>query len=615
MGCWKLVAGALCAAALSSTAASAEPPPEPGPGLPRGAYSHYERQTILGALRRYHVMTDAAPDGKVIEQVAVEVLDVIEDRDPLPNFLNLFHCTTRQRAVTRELLFREGQRYDTGIVQETERNLRALPQQSLVVIVPVVGSAPDKVRVLVLIKDVWSLRLNTDFRITPQGLEYLLVQPSEENVFGMHRSLSTQAIYNPQTIAIGAGFSEPRLADSRIALSASAAVIINHRTKRTEGTFGAFDYGLPLYSTRQKWAWGGSVAWRQEVTRRFTGVQVNFFRPGLKPGEVNPCFQVDDASCIPYTYNSDVLSGSVGVTRSFGVRVKQDLNFTLSADRRSFSPADVEGRDPAAVREFVEKRVPLSDTRNGPAALYHVYLNRYVQMLDVETLALQESFRVGPEAYARSYPILRVLGSSHDLLGWSLSAAYTQALPDALVRLYAAAGIEQRLPSGGEPYTAAYNAALQGGLRIVSPRFFIGRLIYDGTFTARLANAQHTITTLGGEGRLRGYLSAVLTGENFLASNIEFRSRPVQLWTFQLAGAAFYDVGDVFDSWHELHPKQGVGFGLRLGFPQLQRSVMRIDWGFRLTPGVMHKNLADGLVVTFGQAFGFPNISGSGVTR
>lgn len=605
---------ALCSS-LSARAWAAEPPPQPGPSLPRGAYSHYERQTIQRALRRYHVMTDAAPDGKVIEQVAVEVLDVIEDRDPLPNFLNIFHCTTRHQAITRELLFREGQRYDTSIVQETERNLRGLPQQSLVVIIPVVGSKPDRVRVLVLVKDVWSLRLNTSFRITPQGVEYFLVQPSEENLLGMHQSLSTQAIYDPQAVAVGAGFTEPRLAGSRIALAATGNAIVNHRTRRLEGSFGSFDYGVPLYSTRQKWAWGGTVAWRHEVTRRFTGVRVSWFRPGLKPGEVNPCFTDEDARCIPFAYNSDVLTGSVGVTRSFGTAVKQDVQVAVAADRRAFNPADVDGRDPAAVREFVDKRVPLSDTRNGPILLYHVYLNRYVQMLDVETLALQESFRVGPEAFARSYPILRVLGSAHDLLGWSTSVAFTQPMPDALVRLYGSAGVEQRLPTHGEEYKGAYNASVQGGFRLVSPRFVIGRLHLDTTVTARLANAQHGITTLGGDGRLRGYLSGVLTGENLVAANLEFRSGPVQLWTFQLAGAAFYDVGDVFDTWQELHPKQGIGFGLRLGFPQLERSVMRIDWGFRLTHDVVHKNLADGLVVTFGQAFGFPGATGSGVSR
>jgi hypothetical protein len=298
------------------------------------------------------------------------------------------------------------------------------------------------------------------------------------------------------------------------------------------------------------------------------------------------------------------------VTRSFGRDVKQDVVLGVAADRRSYTTPDLSGYDPAVVGLFVDRRVPLSDTRNGPFALYHVYTNRYTHMLDVETLGLQESFRLGPDAYARFYPVAEFLGSKRNLLGFSGSASYTQRLPDALARIYAAGGMEVK-PSDG----AIFNASLQGGLRLVSPRFFIGRMIYDGTFHLRLANSQKSVSTLGGDGRLRGYLSGVILGQSFFSSNVEFRSRSVQLWTFQLGGALFYDVGDAFDSLATFRPKQGLGFGLRLGFPQLERSVMRIDWGFPLTKGVPRKNIADGLIVTFHQAFGMPQASATGVSR
>jgi len=102
-------------------------------------------------------------------------------------------------------------------------------------------------------------------------------------------------------------------------------------------------------------------------------------------------------------------------------------------------------------------------------------------------------------------------------------------------------------------------------------------------------------------------------GENMLASNLEFRSRTFSLWTVQVAGALFYDVGDVFDSFDEVEPKQGAGFGLRVQFPQLGRTVMRVDWGFALTPEASTGNAFEGLVLTFRQAFSVPRLSGTGV--
>ncbi len=618
----KRVAAAAVTLALSwSAAARAAEPAKPAvngvsgaaakrdlplPPLPPGAFSDYEKSTMARALRRHDVTVDLAPEGKIIEDIAIEVLDVIEDRDPLPNFFNIFHCTSRQRAIRRELLFAKGERYEAAMIHETERALRSIRQQSLVIILPVTGSAPDRVRVLVIAKDVWSLRLNTGYRISGAGLEYLLVQPSEENLGGMHRSLSANFVYDPATISVGAGFIEPRLASSRVLVSADANAIINYRTREAEGSFGTVDYGVPLYSTKQKWAWGGTVAWRHETTRRFTGRSVTLFNP-----DPNPAADCSDPRrCIPIRYLSDIQSGSVSLTRSFGGDIKQDVTLGAGADRRAYLTEDLSAYDPAAAALFVDKRVPLSDTRNGPFLQYHVYWNRYTQLVDVETLGLQESFRLGPEAYARFYPIARFLGSKRDLLGHSLGASYTQAIPNGLVRLYASGGVEVKTDFG-----EIFNSAILGGLRIVSPRFFIGRLVYDGAVTYRFTNTQRTLVTLGGDGRLRGYRSGLFIGQHLLSSNLEFRSRPFQLWTFQLAGALFYDVGDAFDSLATLRPKQGAGFGLRLGFPQLERSVMRIDWGFPLTPGVPRTSIVDGLIITFGQAFGVPQLSATGVAR
>ena len=109
---------------------------------------------------------DEAPEGKRIQSVDIVRLKVFDDDDPVPDVFNVFHVQTRERVVRRELLFEAGQRYDSERVQETVRNLQTLPQFGVVVIVALRGSEPGQVKVVVIVRDVWSLRLGYQFQGT-----------------------------------------------------------------------------------------------------------------------------------------------------------------------------------------------------------------------------------------------------------------------------------------------------------------------------------------------------------------------------------------------------------------------------------------------------------------
>jgi hypothetical protein len=77
----------------------------------------------------------------------------------------------------------------------------------------------------------------------------------------------------------------------------------------------------------------------------------------------------------------------------------------------------------------------------------------------------------------------------------------------------------------------------------------------------------------------------------------------------QVGGAAFFDTGDAFDGFDSMVLKKSAGFGLRLLFPQFDKVVVRGDWGFPLTPGVVPAGGFPGeIVVTFRQAFPMPNV-------
>ena len=566
---------------------------------PPAPYSDYELETLQTVLRgrtgehESSSLLDPAPDGKQVEGVDVVVLNIIEPRDPAPELLNRFHVNTRKVVVARELLVRVGDRYHQRLVDESVRSLRNSRQLSLVMCVALRGRRADTVRLLVIVKDVWSLRLNTNLRIKGGQLEYLFLQPSEENLFGTHRVASGAFSYRPDVITFGGRFIEPRLADSRYRWAADANLIINHSSGQLEGSYGSVQYGVPLYSLRSKWAWGADVFWRSEIYRRYVGVELESFDATATPA----------VEAIPYVYDSDTMGGSFTVTRSFGYQVKHDLQFGIRADRNVYRAKDLSGTDPAARQEFIDTVLPVTDTRVGPFLRYHLHLNSFCSLLNIESMGLQEDYRLGPELITQVQPVLSWLGSSRDLINFYTAASQTWRLGDGLLRTYSLAALELDLVG-----RRISSAELRAGLRMVSPPFGIGRLIIDGALIARPRNYLNLQDSLGGGDRLRGYPSGAFIGKDLLVSNIEFRSRPVRLWTVQADAVAFFDTGDAFDGYAALSPKQGAGFGLRFVFPQLERAVTRIDWGFALTPEDAPASVFDGLVLTFRQAFGVPRL-------
>jgi hypothetical protein len=213
---------------------------------------------------------------------------------------------------------------------------------------------------------------------------------------------------------------------------------------------------------------------------------------------------------------------------------------------------------------------------------------------DLDTLALQEDYRVGYDWWLRAYPVTRAVGSSRDFLGLDTFAQYVLPISDGFARVSSETLLE--LAQGEIP-----TAAFAGSAAFFSPRFSIGRIVVDGIVVARPENYLNRRSTLGGEGRLRGFPSAALIGQNLVAYNAEFRTRPVDILSCQIGGAAFFDVGDAFDG-PAPALKSSFGFGVRGLFPQLDRKVFRVDLAFPLV-----RTTADtgpvGFYIAFEQAF------------
>ncbi|AKV01016.1 Outer membrane protein assembly factor YaeT precursor [Labilithrix luteola] len=576
-------------------------------------YSPYEKETIRRALKGTGLEVDPSPEGKVIERIDTTRIEVLEDRDPGPELLkpipilspvgkyvtrgmlNALHYTSRDYVIRREMLLKEGDEYVQVLVDETARNMRTnMPLQvSVVIIVPLKGTEPDKVRLLIITKDIWSLRLSFDLSVTPGGLERLLIVPQETNLLGRHHTLQTSFTYQPESYTLGAGYKIPRFGTSWIGASAGGSIYINRRTFTPEGSGASFSIGQPLYSTRTEWAWNTGASFLNYEYRRYVNAHVGLFDSLTTQG----------FDAIPTEYRSRTYSASASVTRSFGWAIKNNFALAFNAGNSSYDPGDLSQYNPRAAADFVQRFVPQGETRVYPSISWATYSTSFLRTLDVNTLALQEDFRLGHDVGASFYPVFKGLGSTRNILGASAHAGYTLPIGDGLVGANVTWFSEW---NEGNVTDASVGASFGA----VSPRIGIGRVVMNTSFLNRYQNYLRARTLTGGDDRLRGYPSNFFYGKDSIFYNLEFRSTSISVVSCQLGGVAFYDVGDAADGFSNLHAKQSLGVGIRALFPQVNRAVFRADLAFPIErgpfpqTGVLTRVDPVGFYFSFNQAFG-----------
>ncbi len=571
----------------------------------REGLSSYERDTLDTVLKKIGREVDPAAEGKTLEAVDVVTLEVFGESDGFFQIANIIHATTLPPILKREVLLRIGQRYSTELADETARNIRGLPQNSLVLVVPLKGSRDGAVRLLVLTKDVWSLRLSWDVKASSAGLDTLRLEPSETNLGGTHQTIAGRFVLRPETYTLGTAFRVPRLQGHRIAVGADINVIMNQASGQPEGSYGSTYVTRPLFSTRTEWSWLVSNDFRNERIRRYVDTRVALFNARSTP----------ERDALRDEYQSERFTETVAVTRSFGLEHKQDITLGMEMSRRAYHvPVQAVARFPdEVIRDYERARLPRSDTRVGPALRARFFETRFKHLLDFETLGLQEDVRLGYDVTLRASPVLEGLGSTRTFLGTYAAAQYTWAISDGIIRVGA-----ELLNEFEEDRIA--DGAVNGDLRIHSPSLGIGRVVFDATVLSRYRNYLNRTALLGGEGRLRGYPTSFFSGKDFLSANLEFRSRSVKVISVLLGMAAFMDVGHAFDGFDQMRPQQSTGLGLRILFPQFDRVVFRADAAVPIThhlpPDVSRSTSSIGGVplptffIAFEQGFAFTTTGG-----
>ncbi len=579
-----LIAGALCVAIGSflCSEAFAESPPamestsskevsseDISPSLQQFAtntgqvYGVLEKELIVFALEEKGLVFEPSPKGKTVDAVYVVNNDVFLPQDGI--FLRLFnaaHVTTKEEVVARELLLGVGDMWNTSLVIETERRLRNPLFSSAVAIAPVKGKTPSTVGVLVVTRDIWSLRLNSDFELQDGVLSFLTISVAENNFFGRRKQAAAVFHLDQATYAMGPFYFDSNVAGKRLQMSIDASAIFNRDTSDFEGSQSSLVLEKPLWQLASRFAWDVRFSHR-------TGFDRTFQQRELRLYDAPETAAVDN---IPYEFERSIVDARASITHARGTKYKQ--NFSVGYHLR-FDESQLE--DPslyaqAAVDSFRDNVLPRSETSSGITMWYNFFAANFAKYTNIETLAVSEDKRLGPSASVSLEFAPKFLGSDNNFIFAGVNLGWSHGIVDGY--LEGDFSVSTRLGRNG-----FVDNSFSASTKFVSPTIGRwGRLVARITAQSLFRSENNAFFIAGGITGLRGYSIGAFVGDRRVLGNIEYRSQSIPLWITRAAWVAFVDAGHAADTWDQIDIQGNAGVGIRWLIPQLNSGVYRFDW-------------------------------------
>lgn len=227
---------------------------------------------ILGLARPLHAQNPADSavadtSSTVIRAVELERRDIFDPDEHgwIARLGNALHIQTRPGTIRRELLFQQGEVYDSAKVAESERNLRALGVFRRVRIDTVRTDSGLVARVLT--KDGWSTQIDYRFRSAGGQVEFT-IGLIENNLLGTASSAAARYRKTTDRSTVALGFRRPRLFAGRLGLTAQYE-------DRSDGRLGALLLEQPFFALTSPFAYSVSLEDHDErVLRFFNGARV-----------------------------------------------------------------------------------------------------------------------------------------------------------------------------------------------------------------------------------------------------------------------------------------------------------------------------------------------------
>ena len=602
-----------------------------------------ERQTVNRAIKKRGYAVDPSPWGKVIGKVHVYNEDVFAERSRVLQFFNNFHVTTKEFAIRLETVIGAGEVWDQERVEETARRLRDPLWSSVVVVIPVVSSDPGKVDMLVVTRDVWSLRLNTRYTFQEGKLTDLTLALSENNFFGLRKVLALAVAMDQGAIAMGPLFIDKNFLGQHLELRGRFDTIVNRDDFLDalpligavredvgeggwtyEGTQSDISLTKPLWSLASKWGGGVSFNHRIATNRSFRSTSLRPVRCPLdggecatritsmpdEPNEFDPATTPPE-ELLPVEYSFRRFSTSVFSSRQldgkFGDhKLKHQFQVAYAYSRIRPDLLDRFPGTPAQREPFRRAALPRRDTISEIGLSYGFFTPKFRTYRNVQSYDLAEDIRFGPDFDVSIGFNFEALGGEANYqragasLGWNFPWCR-----DGFVR--PTIGIGGKRQPGLRDDTDFVDNTANASIRIVTPTYWYARVVANLSTATRWNPSASSFFFLGSDDGLRGYLINEFFGERLARANIEVRSTPWPLWFFRVGGVLFYDAGAVPDTWKEFtfkeHLHHNIGIGARALIPQSNRELFRFDLAIPLDDGQRTRAGSLRFIASFEQFF------------
>src|SRR5690606_10278553 len=176
-------------------------------------------------------------------------------------------------------------------------------------------------------------------------LDFLLLNPTEENLGGLRASLGTLFVLERDRYYVGGNFAYPRMFATNYFVGVSGGAIVNRWTSNNEGNYGTFSFSRPLRFRRDRWGFGTEASFASQIVRQYRDGQVD--RVGVRTSS-------GDVEVLPWMYEAEGLEANYWGVRSFGVTHKLDLGAGLELSHARYRVVEDLEASTEAKRIFAE---------------------------------------------------------------------------------------------------------------------------------------------------------------------------------------------------------------------------------------------------------------------
>lgn len=518
--------------------------------------------------RRVLVEQEAVPvhdaEGIAICEVRFFPYDIFLPEEPFPLWLNKLHATTIESPLVRRTPIRSGDIY-TALRREDARAQIFNPDVfSSVVIVPVESADDTCVDVFVITRDLWSLRVGFKPELAAGTLEKLELSIVETNFLGLNDTIGVGFAMDQGMWEIGPVWKPTWVLGANVDLVENFRLIFDREFGGYDGIRNELRIERPLRSSWDKDAWYVNSNVRHAHGRVFDGKRINTVR--YSDAETGQSYDVDER------WSELRLKLDGGYVRAWGLRYKTTLTVGAFIDLRSTAPVPMNDSIPDGVlTQFQKDRLPRSERAMGPLLKWAFYSNAYFHLTNYDRFEVSESYRKGIHLIAELRYSEIGLGADVRFVDGTVGARYVAPLgDDSFIEAATMGGIRW----GANGFV---DRRFELSSRVVMPSGPLGRFVARGWVRLLREDDGNTRFRIGAAHGLRGERGYVAEGRNAWLTNLEWRSKPVEVLSTFLGFAAFVDLGSAWERDEPARVYASLGAGIRFMAPQAMAVPAAID--------------------------------------